>query len=217
MLQSVRYQAIQKSIIPFNDEEALEWLVFEAKKSVFAARMLVNSCRKGALEQGLRISDPCHFRMAAGMTLKQTIPTLGPCLKNLKYLKDWNISDVPTMYCLVSGAPIALRETINQNLTKQLKTLGQIETRWGVPVGFFSRELLPTVYTAGVALACRKVTKQKVFGNLIVRTGTCGSDGGRLVLRWRQGRLYCDDWYWDGDGGSGLAVAPLGVTRALGR
>lgn len=200
---------------PLSDKEALVWLMKEARQPKADARRLIDSCRKGAIAEG-KGSDPCHYATQSGANLKFTIPTLGPCVEDFKYLQDWSFADTLTEHCLVSGVPVALRETTNQNLTEQLQTLRMIEDRWGVPTGFFSRELIQTVYTAGVALAYHNLTKQQMFGDLWVRTGTCDADGYRLELVWGQGRLHCDGWDWGGSRISNLAVAPLGVTRALG-
>ena len=34
----------------------------------------------------------------------------------------------------------------------------------------------------------------------------CNADVNRLKLNWNQGRLYCDDWNWDENRNSDLAV-----------
>lgn len=216
-MRQVLVAMLARYFIPLTDKEALAWLIEEGKKPELDAKMLVEGCRKGALEQGLAISDPCHFAVEPNATLKQTIPTVGPCVEDFKYLQNWSFADSPTEHCLVSGVPVALRETTSQNLATQLRTLGAAENRWGVPKGFFSTELIPTVYVAGVALTHFNLKKRDMFGDLWVRTGTCNSDGNRLRLFWRQGRLLCASWHWLGDSYSGLAVAPLRVTKALGR
>ncbi|MBI2444069.1 MAG: hypothetical protein HYV42_02400 [Candidatus Magasanikbacteria bacterium] len=216
-LREVLVALMARYFLPLTDEEALAWLVEQAQKSGSDAKRLVDGCRKGALEQGLANSVPCHFAVEAGATLKQTIPTLGPCVEDFKHLQDWSFADVPTEHCLISGVPAALRETTSQNMATQLTTLGAVENRWGVPPGFFSKELLHTVYVAGVALTHFNLKKRDMFfGDLWVRTGTCDADGYRLELFWDQGRLSCDDWHWDEFGSSYLAVAALGVTKALG-
>lgn len=214
-IREVLVAMLARYFIPLTDAEALVWLMEQAKQSEPDAKRLVEGCRKGAIEQG-KGSDPCHWAVELGATLKGTIPTLGPCVEDFKYLQDWSFADVPTEHCLISGVPVALRETTNQNMATQLTTLGAVENRWGVPSGFFSRELIRTVYTAGVALTHFNLTKRDMFGDLWVRTGTCGSGGDRLGLGWRQGRLGCGGWGWDDDSYSGLAVAALGVTKALG-
>ncbi|MDE3078314.1 MAG: hypothetical protein KGJ86_23060, partial [Chloroflexota bacterium] len=184
-IREVLVAMMARHFIPLTDEEALAWLVEQAKKSEPDAHQLIKGCRKGALEQGLANSVPCHFAVELGATLKQTIPTVGPCVEDFNYLQGWQFADVPTEHSLVSGVPVALRDTTNQNLGTQLKTLGAIEQRWGIPAGFFSTELIPTVYTAGVALAYHDLTQQQMFGDLWVRTGTCNSGGSRLDLSWR--------------------------------
>ncbi len=214
-LREVLAAMLARYFIPLTDQEALVWLVERAKQPEPDAKQLVEGCRKGAIEQG-KGSDPCHYATEPGATLKQTIPTMGPCVEDFNHLQGWQFPDNPTERCLVSGVPAALRETTNQNLATQLQTLRTIEKDWGIPPGFFSKELIPTVYTAGVALAHHNLTKQQMFGDLCVRTGTCADDD-RLMLYWRQGSLICVRWSWDGLGYSGLAVAPLGVTKALGR
>ncbi len=215
-LRAVLVAMLARHFMPLTDEEALVWLVEEAQQPESDAQRLVTGCRKGAFEQGLAKSDPCHYAVEEGATLVETIPTIGPCVEDFTYLRG-KFADVPTEHCLVSGVPAALRETTSQTLVTQLQTLRTIEQRWGVPEGFFSKELLQTVYTAGVALAHHNVTKRQMFGDLVVRTGTCDSDGYRLDLGWGQGRLRCDGWDWGEGGYSSLAVAGLGVTKALGR
>lgn len=217
LLREVLVKLLARYFIPFTDEEAMIWLMEQAQQSEPDAKRLVEGCRKGALERGLANSVPCHWSVEEGATLKQTIPTIGPCVEDFKYLRNWSFVDVPTEQCLVSGVPIALRETTSQNLATQLQTLAVIEQRWGIAGGFFSKELIPTVYTAGVALTHHNVTKQQMFGDLWVRTGTCDAGGFRLSLCWDRGRLDCGFWYWVDGSYPNLAVAPLGVTKALER
>lgn len=202
--------------IPLTDEEALIWLAKQARVWKSKAQQLVNGCRNGANELGFVNSVPCHYAVALGATLKGTIPTLGPCVEEFKYLQDWQFADVPTEHCLVSGVPVALRETTSQTLATQFQTLAAVENRWGVPKGFFSKELLSTVYVAGVALTHFNLTKRDMFGDLRIRTGSCYSGGYRLYLSWYQGRLHCGSWHWGDRSYSDLAVAALGVTKALG-
>ena len=202
---------------PLTDEEALAWLMEDAGQAEPEAQRLIAGCRKGASEQGLASTVSCHYAVEAGATLKGTIPTLGPCVEDFQYLQGWTFPDNPTEACLVSGVPSALRETTNQNLEIQLRTLAAIEGRWGIPSGFFSHELVPTVYTAGVALAHHKVTRHNMFNDLWVRTGSCHADGSRLSLHWGGGQLYCGYWRWGEDGYPNIAVVALGVTKALGR
>jgi hypothetical protein len=40
---------------------------------------------------------------------------------------------------------------------------------------------------------------------------SCDTDGNRLNLSWNHGRLNCDNWNWDEDSNSNLAVAALMV------
>lgn len=42
---------------------------------------------------------------------------------------------------------------------------------------------------------------------------SCNADGNRLKLYWDQGRLNCDNWNWDENSNSNLAVAALMVQR----
>ena len=35
---------------------------------------------------------------------------------------------------------------------------------------------------------------------------SCNSDGNRLKLNWNEGRLNCDNWNWDDNRNSNLAV-----------
>lgn len=215
-IREVLVALMAQYFLPQSDEDASAWLMEQAGKSEPDAKQIVEGCRRGALEQGFGVSDPCHFAVEPNATLKGTIPTIGPCVEDFKYLQDWQFGDIPTEHCLVSGVPVALRETTSQNMAAQLQTLGAVENRWGLPQGFFSKELPPTVYVAGVALTHFNLKKRDMFGDLWVRTGTCDSDGFRLLLYWGQGRLCCGRWGWDGISLPNLAVAPLGVTKALG-
>lgn len=215
-IREVLLVMLARHFAPLTDDEALVWLMEQAQKSEQEAAQIVRGCRKGALKQRLANSIPCHFAVEVGATLKQTIPTIGPCVDDFQYLQNWLFADIATEQCLVSGVPAALRRTTNQSLVAQRQKLAAIEQWWGVPVGFFSKELLPTVYTAGVALTFHKVTKQQMFDDLWVRTGTQFSGGGRLSLGWDRGRLGCTDEGYDEDADSEVAVVALGMTKALG-
>ena len=214
-VREVLVAMLARYFISLTDEEAFAWLMEDAGQEELYARQIITGCRKGAREQGFADNVPCHYAVEAGATLKFTIPTLGLCVDDFRYLQGWAFPDTPTERCLVSGVPTALREAASQNITTQLRTLAAVEVHWGVPTGFFSQELLPTVYTAGVALMHHKVTKRDMFNGLWVRTGTCIAGGRRLRLDWRGGRLGCGRWSWDVGGNPRLAVAALGVTKAL--
>lgn len=188
-----------------SDEEAHEWLRKCADKSKHEATRLVTGYRRGAREEEIPDTEPCHVQVVSGTTLKETIPQVGLCVENFRYLKGWRFPDPPTTDSLFSLVPTLLRDSTGKTMGEQRELLMQTRQRLELPKSHLSNLGL-VMHLAGAALTY-KVAGRDIFAGKIARTETCRADGNRLYLRWAGERLNCGRWFWD----VGFCVGPVGV------
>ncbi len=200
--------------ILLSDEEAEEWYCKFAGKNEADAKRIVLGYRRGAREEEIPDAEHCHVQVVSGVTLKQTIPTLGPCVEDFRYLKGWKFSDPPTKDCLFSLVPTLLRGSTGKTVGEQRALLAQVRQRLELPANHLTDFGSPT-HLAGAALT-HKAAGRDIFADKIARTETCDSDGDRLCLSWDEGRLYCDCWYFAEERGGDVGVVACGVEQALG-
>ena len=201
--------------ILLSDEEADEWFRKVAGKTNDEARRLVTGYRRGAREHEVADSESCHIQVVSGATLKRTIPQIGPCVEDLRYLQGWYFPDPPTQDCVVSFIPTLLRDSTNETVNEQKVLLALVRSRLDLPeshlIGFGS-----VTHLAGVALVHKASGNRVIFAGKVARTDTCDSDGGRLSLVWCGGRLFCAYWLLDGERNDNVGVLACGVEKALG-
>lgn len=200
-----------------SDEEAHEWLRRNARKKDQEAKRHILGYRRGAQEHEVADTEPCHVQVVSGATLKETIPTVGPCVDDFRYLQDWRFPDPPTTDSMFSLVPKLLRDSIRKNMDEQRELLAQVRQRLELPdngnhlTGFGA-----VTHLAGAVLTY-KVVGRDIFAGKIVHTETCDSGGYRLGLYWNGGRLGCGYWYFDEGRYDDVGVLACGVEKALGR
>lgn len=209
--------ALAKYFFLLSDEEAHEWLRRNAGKNEQEAKRRILGYRRGTREHKIPDSEPCHVLVAPGATMKQTIPTVGPCVKDFQYLQSWNFPDPPTQESLFSLIPTLLRDSTSKNVREQRELLARLRQRLELPdngnhlAGFGS-----VTHLAGAALTY-KAADRDIFAGQVIRTETCDSDGIRLFLSWDVGRLYCVRLYVADVRVGDVGVLACGVEQALGR
>ncbi len=160
-----------------------------------------------ATEQGCATHPVC-YRVRAGFTLKTHAPLAGPCRNNFQYLQGWNFQDEATRDSYVFWVPGILRGSTSKNVNQQMELLSATRAKSNLPAHHMSN-FGSVALAAGLILAHFKATGERI--SLVVRTGTCDSVGYRLGLDWRDGELYCDYWYYDGEPYDRVGVLALGV------
>lgn len=199
-----------------SDDEAIVWIVKQAKKSEEEARQIVNGFRKQARRQGVPDDVKIHAEVHPGCTFKQDIPRMGPCWKDFQYLQHWDFLGPPTEHCLVSWIPSPFKGSTNKNVTEQSELVNSFKVVAELPP-WYEISFGSLNHVAGLALAHFKTTGKDPFADLIVHTNSCYVGGRRLWLGWNEGRLYCDFWRWGDYRYFDRAVFAVGVVKALGR
>ena len=200
--------------ILLTDEEAHEWLRKFAGKNEADAKRIVLGYRRGAQEEEIPDEESCHIQVVSGATLKGTIPTIGKCVQDFRYLKDWDFPGPPTTDCLFSLVPTLLRDSTRKTVAEQRALLAQVRQRLELPANHLA-DFGAVTHLAGAALT-HKAAGRDIFAGKIARTEVCGSGGSRLYLYWDQGQLHCDYWNFDEEGYGALGVLACGVEQALG-
>lgn len=200
--------------ILLSDEEAHEWLRKSARKSEQEAKRHILGYRRGAQEHEVADTEPCHVQVVSGVTTKGTIPQIGPCVEDFRYLKDCRFPDPSTEDCMFSLVPTLLRDSTRKNVGEQRTLLTQVRQRLELPEGHLS-DLGSVTHLAGAALTYKAAGRDILVGK-IARTEICDSDGYRLNLDWSDGRLYCDSWNWFEERNDSVGVLACGVEKDLG-
>lgn len=199
------------------DEEAIDWLVKRAKKSLKEARQIVDGWRQQARAHGIADIVRLHALVHSGATLKRDIPKLGPCSEDFTYLQNWNFPDPETEHSLVSWIPVPLSDSTKKNVDEQTTLVAAFKAETVLPA-WYKVTFGSVTHVAGLVLAHQKATNQDPLNGLVLRTDTCSAGGDRLGLGRHDGRLYCGRWIWGGDGRySSVAVFAVGVVKAFGR
>lgn len=198
---------------PFTDQEAIEWYVHCAhrKYTITQASRIIGQYRCLTVRQGVSEAVPLHYLACAGVTLKQHMPMIGPCVQDFKYLQEWEFNDVPTEKSLVSWVPCLTQYSMSKNAKEQLVELGTLRGEMELPDHHLSSFGSATII-AGLMLAHYRTTKEKVPScGYWVRTDTrMGFDS--LSLYWNDGQLRCDSGYWsENERRDGVGVLALGV------
>lgn len=206
-----------KYFILLSDDEAHEWLRKFVGKSEQEAKRHILGYRRGTQEHEVPDSEQCHLLVAPEVTMKGTIPTVGPCVEDFRYLQGWNFPDPPTQESLFSLVPTLLKDSTGKSVEEQRELLAQTRRRLELPdngnhlSGFGS-----ATHLSGAALTY-KAAGSDIFAGKIVRTAICVSVGVRLNLHWCGARLDCDYWFWGGGRFAYVGVLACGVEKALGR
>ncbi|MBI4135543.1 hypothetical protein HY477_02305 [Candidatus Uhrbacteria bacterium] len=200
--------------ILLTDEEAEEWLRKSANKDKAQAKRHILGYRRGTREEEIPDSATCHIQVVQGATLKRTIPQIGPCVEDFRYLQNWNFPDPPTTDCLFSLVPTLLRGSTRKNVTEQRALLAEVRQRLELPENHMAG-LGSVTHLAGAALT-HKAAGRDIFAGRIARTETYDSDGDRLHLYWDGGRLDCDYWDFVEERRGLVGVLACGVEQALG-
>lgn len=172
--------------------------------------------RRLAEGYGVKADTSLCCRVRNGFTLKIHAPEIGPCQQDFQYLQVWKFQDEPTSDCLVFWVPRLIDGSVSKTKHEQARLLVGLQQKFDLPkhhLTTFGQASL----VAGLILTHHDRTGEKIpFEHLYVRTDTSFISRRQLGLGgFRESRLHCAGWFWDGWKFDGLGVLALGIEQSV--
>jgi len=149
------------------------------------------------LASSLDYYGPVVWLVKEGFTLKNHAPFVGPCNRNLDYLKDWDFKDIPTSNMLVFWVPRLVPDSTNDMTVEQMEQYrGELRTRYNMPENHCDRFGSIALLVALIMAHFKRTGERVPLKEFFVASDTLTVNGKRFFCgSFGCDGLFCNIWY----------------------